>query len=79
MVFLLQVTVLFQIPLTFVILVGGIGGRGGIETASAKNNQLISSQGPHWRASEASETLSGLFNRESRIYLLSESTVVLSM
>ena len=24
----------------------------------------------HWRASEASETLSGLFNRESRIYIL---------
>ena len=25
----------------------------------------------YWRASEASETLSGLFNRESRIYILS--------
>ena len=24
----------------------------------------------YWRASEASETLSGLFNRESRIYIL---------
>ena len=24
----------------------------------------------NWRASEASETLSGLFNRESRIYIL---------
>ena len=30
------------------VLVGGIGGRGGIKTASAKNNQLISSQGPHF-------------------------------
>ena len=26
----------------------------------------------NWRASEASETLSGLFNRESRIYMESE-------
>ena len=26
---------------TFIILVGGIGGRGGIKMASAKNNQLI--------------------------------------
>ena len=25
---------------------------------------------PYWRASEVSETLSGLFNRESRIYIL---------
>ena len=29
---------------TFIILVGGIGGWGGIKMASAKNNQLISSQ-----------------------------------
>ena len=45
MVFLLLVSVLLK-TLTFIILVGGIGGRGGIKMASAKNNQLISSQGP---------------------------------
>ena len=33
---------------SLVILVGGIGGRGGIKMASAKNIQLISSQGPHF-------------------------------
>ena len=44
MVFLLLVSVLFQRPLTFIILVGGIGGQGGIKMASAKSNQLISLQ-----------------------------------
>ena len=34
----------FSKTFTFIILVGGIGGRGGIKMASAKNNQLISSQ-----------------------------------
>ena len=48
MVFLLPVSVLFRRPLTFIILVGGISGRGGIKMASAKNYQLISSQGPHF-------------------------------
>ena len=33
---------------TFIILVGGIGGRGGIKMVSAKNNQLISSQRHHF-------------------------------
>ena len=47
MVCLLLVSVLFRRPLTFIILVGGIGVRGGIKMASAKNNQLISMQGPH--------------------------------
>ena len=41
MVFLLLVSVLFRRPLTFIMLVGGIGGQGGIKMASAKNNQLI--------------------------------------
>ena len=40
MVFLLLVSVLFQRPLTFIILVGGIGGRGVIKMASAKINRL---------------------------------------
>ena len=37
-------------PLTFIILVGGIGGQGGIKIASAKNNQLIgrAKRAPHW-------------------------------
>ena len=35
MVFVLPVSVLFRGPLTFLILVGGIGGRGGIKMASA--------------------------------------------
>ena len=34
--FLLLVSVLFSKPLTFIIVVGGIGGRGGIIMASAK-------------------------------------------
>ena len=38
----------FSRPLTFIILVGGIGGQGEIKVGSAKNNQLISSQGPHF-------------------------------
>ena len=45
MVLLLLVSVLFRRPLTLIILAGGIGGRGRIKMASAKNNQLISSQG----------------------------------
>ena len=48
MFFLLLVSVLFRRPLTFIILVGGIGGQGGIKMVSAKNNQLISSQRPHF-------------------------------
>ena len=35
MVFVLLVSVLFRRPLTFLILVGGIGGRGRIQMASA--------------------------------------------
>ena len=31
---------------------------------------FLISQTSYWRASEASETLSGLFNRESQIYIL---------
>ena len=45
MVFLLLVSVVSS--LTFIVLVGGIGGWGGIKMATAKNNQLISSQGHH--------------------------------
>ena len=56
MVFLLLVSVLFRRPLTFIILVGGIGGRGGIKMASAKNNQLISSQGPHFSSRSTAKT-----------------------
>ena len=48
MFFLILVSVLFRRPLTFIILVGGIGVPGGIKMASAKNNMLISSQGPHF-------------------------------
>ena len=48
MVFLLLVSVLLRRSLTFIILVGGIGGQGGIKMVSAKNNQLMSSQGPHF-------------------------------
>ena len=36
MVFLLLVSVLFRRPLTFIILVGGIGGLGAIKMASDK-------------------------------------------
>ena len=32
---------LFRRPLTYITLVGGIGGQGGIKIVSAKNNQLI--------------------------------------
>ena len=39
-----------------VILVGGIGGRGGIKMASAKNNQLMSSQGPHFSPRSTAKT-----------------------
>ena len=46
--FLLLVSVLFRTPLTFIIVVGGIGVRGGIKMASAKHNQLMSSQGSHF-------------------------------
>ena len=35
---------------------GGIGGRGGIKMASAKNNQLISSQGPHFSPCSTAKT-----------------------
>ena len=56
MVFLLLVSVLFQRFLTFIILVDGIGGRGGIKMASAKNNQLISSQGPHFSPRSTAKT-----------------------
>ena len=48
MVFLFLVSVLFQRPLTFIIAEGGVGGRGGIEMASAKHNQIMSLQGPHF-------------------------------
>ena len=56
MVFLLLISVLFWRPLTFIILVGGIGGRGWIKMASAKNNQLISSQGPHFSPRSTAKT-----------------------
>ena len=46
----------FSKTLTFIILVGGIGGRGGIKMASAKNNQLISSQGPHFSPRSTAKT-----------------------
>ena len=36
----------------------------------SEKTRLKSSYYYNWRASEASETLSGLFNRESRIYIL---------
>ena len=48
MVSLLLVSVLFRRPLTFIKLVGSVGGQGGIKMASAKNNQLISSERPHF-------------------------------
>ena len=71
MVFLLLVSVLFQRPLTFIILVGGIGGRGGIEMASAKNNQLISSQGPHFSPCSTAKTNDKSTNlRKNGIYLV---------
>ena len=38
------------------VLVGGIGGRGGIKMASAKNNQLISSQRPRFSPRSTAET-----------------------
>ena len=45
MVFVLIVSVLFfEDPLTFLILVGGIGGREGIKMASAVHHQLMSQQ-----------------------------------
>ena len=56
MVFLLLVSILFRRPLTFIILVGDIGGRGGIKIASAKNNQLMSSQGPHFSPRSTAKT-----------------------
>ena len=56
MVFLLLVSVLFRRPLTFIILVGGIGGRGEIKMASAKNIKLISSQGPHFSPRSTAKT-----------------------
>ena len=57
MVFLLLVSVLFlKTPYLYIILVGGIGGRGGIKMASAKNNQLISSQGPHFSPCSTAKT-----------------------
>ena len=34
----------------------GIGGRGGTKIASAKNNQLISSQGPHFSPRSTAKT-----------------------
>ena len=43
----------FRRPLTFIILVGGIGGRGGIKMASA--NQLISSE-PHFSPRSTAKT-----------------------
>ena len=45
MVFLLLVSILFRRPLTSIILVGGIGGRGGIIWRQLKT---ISLQGPHF-------------------------------
>ena len=56
MFFLLLVSVLFEDILNFIILVGGIGGRGGIKMASAKNNQLISSQRPHFSPRSPAKT-----------------------
>ena len=46
-----------------------------IESATALSDYIVrqvkqASRYSYWRASEASETLSGLFNRESRIYIL---------
>ena len=35
---------------------GGIGEQGGIKIASAKNNQLISSQGPHFSPHSTAKT-----------------------
>ena len=56
MFFLLLVSVLFRSHLTLIILVGGIGGRGGIKMASAKINQLMSSQGPHFSPRNIAKT-----------------------
>ena len=56
MFFLLLVSVHFRRPLTFIIVVGGIGGRRGIKMASAKNNQLISSQGCHFNPRNTAKT-----------------------
>ena len=56
MVFQLLVSILIRRPLTFIILVGEIGGQGGIKMASANNNQLISSQGPHFSPRSSAKT-----------------------
>ena len=37
-----------------------------------RNREVVLSSEVNWRASEASETLSGLFNRESYIYYILE-------
>ena len=67
--FSLLVSILFRRPLTFILLVGDIGGQGGIKMESAKNNQLISSQGPHFSPCSTAKTNDNSTNlRKNGIY-----------
>ena len=50
------VSVLFRRPLTFFIVVVGIGGRGGIKMALVTHNKLMSPQGPHSSAQCTAKT-----------------------
>ena len=53
---MLLVSVLFRRPLTFIIAVGGVGGRGGVKMALAKINQLMSPQGHHFSTHSTAKT-----------------------
>ena len=44
------------------------GGRGGIKMASAKNNQLISSQGPHFSPRSTAKTNDKSTNLRKNVY-----------
>ena len=68
--FLLLVSVLFRRPLTFIILVGGIGGQEGIKMASAKNNQLISSEQPHFSPRSTVKTNGKSYKSQEEWHLL---------
>ena len=79
MVFLLLDSVLFLRPLTFFIVMGGIGGRGGIKMASANSQSaneliLVRSTQPHLYTQGWIQKGEGMWRYKKKVHLIKTYT-----